>query len=70
MEAELTAKKIGGSLVVILPRDLIEKANIRAGDILMADIKKKTDLSWLWGKGKDIRKSTETIMREIDEGEE
>ena len=29
----------------------------------------KSNLDFMWGKGKDIKKSTEEIMKDIDEGE-
>ena len=48
--------------------DLISKNRDRT-DYLEIRIEKKADLNFMWGKGKDIKKSTQEIMQETDEGE-
>jgi len=70
MEAEVRVKKFGGSLGIILPRGLVERERIDVDDKLKVRVEKIVDLSFMWGKGKDVRKSTDQIMREIDEGED
>lgn len=70
MEAEVRAKKFGGSLGIILPRGLVKRERIDVNDKLKVRVEKITDLSFMWGKGKDVRKSADQIMREIDEGED
>ncbi len=69
METKVKAKKIGGSIGVIIPKDIVEKERISVEDTLKIDIEKTDDIGFLWGRGKDIKKSTDQIMREIDEGE-
>ena len=69
MEAIVKAKKIGGSIGIIVPKDIIKKERISVDDILKVNVEKTADLSFLWGRGKDIKKSTDQIMKEIDEGE-
>ncbi len=69
MQMRIKAKKFGGSIGIILPRDLVDKNSIFPDDFLEIDVKKVADLSFLWGKGRDIKKSTDKIMDEIDEGE-
>ncbi len=70
MEAIVKAKQIGGSIAVIIPNKIIKTEMIHPDDTLKVTIEKKHDMSFLWGKGKNIKKPTEIIMREIDEGEE
>ncbi len=69
MEVKVKAKKIGGSIGVIIPKEIVESERISVDDTLKIDIEKTDDISFLWGRGKDIKKSTDQIMREIDEGE-
>lgn len=70
MQARIKAKRFGGSIGIILPRDLVERNGISLDDSLVVSVKKVADLSFLWGKGSDIKKPTDKIMDEIDEGED
>ena len=70
MEVQVKAKKIGGSIGVIIPNSVIEKERIFPEDTLKLNIEKTDNLNFLWGKNKGIKKSTDKIMEEIDEGEE
>ena len=69
MEAIVKAKKIGGSIGVVLPKELVRKERIMPEDKIKISVEKTADLSFLWGRFKDIKKSTDEVMREIDEGE-
>lgn len=69
METITKAKQIGGSIGVIIPMEVVEQENIHPNDTVKIKIERCDDLSFLWGKGKDIKKSTDQIMKEIDEGE-
>ena len=70
MESKLKAKQIGGSIGVIIPKEIVEKEGIMPNDILKVKIEKTSDLKFLWGKFKDIKKPTDKIMKEIDEFED
>ena len=70
MESKLKAKQIGGSIGVIIPKDIVKKEGIMPNDTLKVRIEKTSDLNFLWGKFKDVKKSTDKIMREIDEFED
>ena len=70
MQTIVKAKKIGGSIGFILPVKLAEEERIFPEDFLEIRVKKIADLSFLWQKGKTLKKSTDKIMKEIDEGEE
>ena len=70
MEAKLKAKQIGGSIGVIIPKEIVDKERIFPEDTIKIKIEKNDDLNWLWGRFKDIKKPTEQIMREIDEHED
>lgn len=69
MEMQLKAKRIGGSIGIIIPQIVVSKERIRMNDSVNIKIEKIADLSFMFGKGKDIKKSTSQIMNEIDEGE-
>ena len=69
MEALVKAKKIGGSIGVIIPNDVVKRERISVEDALKIKVEKTDDISFLWGKGRDIKKPTDRIMEEIDEGE-
>jgi len=70
MEAIVKAKKIGGSIGVVLPKELVKKERILPEDSVKINVEKTGDFSFLWGRFKDIKKSTDEIMKEIDEGED
>lgn len=69
MEAVTKAKQIGGSIGVIIPKEIVEQERIFADDTLKIKVEKTDNLNWLWGKFKDLKKPTEQIMKEIDEAE-
>ena len=68
MEAIVKAKKIGGSISVIIPKEIVDKERISPEDTLKINVERTADLNWLWGRFK-TKKSADQIMREIDEGE-
>ncbi|MBI2659211.1 hypothetical protein HYX05_03900 [Candidatus Woesearchaeota archaeon] len=69
MDAVVKAKKIGGSIAILIPKKIVNEERILADDTLKIKVEKTADLSFLWGRGKGIKKSTDRIMKEIDEGE-
>lgn len=69
MEAITQAKQIGGSIWTIIPKNVVDNERIHIDDTLKIKVEKVDNLNFLWGKFKDIKKSTEQIMKEIDEGE-
>lgn len=66
---QLKAKRMGGSIGIIIPQIVITKERIQVNDSINIKIEKTADLSFMFGKGKGIKKSTSQIMNEIDEGE-
>ena len=70
METIIKAKKIGGSIGIIIPREIIGREKISPEDTLKVKIEKIADLNFLWGRWKNIKKSTDEIMKEIDDGED
>ena len=69
MELELKAKKFGGSIGVIIPKDIVQQERIRESDNLKVVFKKVADLRFMTGMCKDVKISTKQILDEIDEGE-
>ena len=70
MEVEVRARRFGGSIGVILPREVVEKERISENDTLKMRVDKIANLSFLWGLCKNVKISTDVIMKEIDEGED
>lgn len=67
MEAVSKIRKWGNSFGVLVPKDLIIEERLNEGDEVVVQIKKKYDLSRLFGLCK-FKKPTSEIMREIREG--
>ena len=70
MEVIVKARKIGGSIGVIIPSGIVARERIKEDDDLKIKVRKTSDLSFMWGKDSDVRESTDGIMKEIDEGED
>jgi len=70
MEAITKAKQMGGSIGVIIPMKIVNDERIHIDDTLRIKVEKVDNLNSLWGKFKDVKKSTEQIMVEIDESED
>ena len=70
IEVETIARKWGNSLGVSLPRDVVEKANIKPNKKVKVFIQdKKVDLSRVFGT-LNIVKPTQEILDEIRKGED
>ena len=70
IELEVKARKWGNSIGISLPKDVIEKANIKPNKEVRLFIQdRKIDLSKVFGTLK-ISKPTQKILDEIREGEE
>lgn len=70
MEAIVKARKLGGSVAVVVPKEMAELENIKPNDSVRITVERIDEVSSLWGRWKWIRKSTDRIMREIDENED
>ena len=70
IEIETTARKWGNSIGISLPRDVVERANIKPNKEVRVFIQeKKVDASKFFGTLK-ITQPTQEILDEIREGEE
>lgn len=70
IELKTTARKWGSSIGIALPKDVVEKANIRPNREVRVFVEdKKMDLSKVFGTLK-INKPTQEIIDEIREGED
>ena len=70
MEIITKARKIGGSIAVIVPENVIKKEHINPNDMVEVVITRIDDINFLWGKLKSVKIPTKKIMDIIDEGEE
>lgn len=69
-EVIVKAKRIGGSIGIIIPNNVIGRELIVPDDTLKIKVEKTADLNFLWGRWRSVKKSTDKIMKEIDEGED
>ena len=67
---QVKARRIGGSIAVFIPNEIVLKQRIKADDNIKIKVEKVNDLSFMWGKLKGEKKSTQEIMDEIDQGED
>ena len=69
LELKATARKWGSSIGVSLPKDIVEKANIKPDQIIKLFIQdKKVDLSNAFGT-LNIKMQTQKILDQIRRGE-
>lgn len=70
METTAKARKIGGSIGIIIPEDVIRRENIDVEDTLKIKVEKLDNLDFLFGRIKDIKTPAQKIIDVIDEGED
>ncbi len=70
MKTEVITKKMGGSIGIIIPNEIIKEEKIKPEQRVKIYIEKVSDVSFLWGKYKHVKIPTDEIMNEIDEGED
>lgn len=70
MEAVVKAKKIGGSIGVIIPKKIVDREKIKPDDTLNIRVNRKDNLNSIWGTLKDIKIPAQKAMDIIDEGED
>lgn len=68
MEIEVSAKKWGSSLGVVLPKPLVELYNIQENDKILLDVKKKHKALEFFGVISQWKKSTKSIKDEMKKG--
>lgn len=70
MEAVTKARKVGGSVAVIVPKEIVERENIRPNDNVRIRVERVDELGDWWGQLKWVKKPTGDIMKIIDESED
>ncbi len=67
MEVMVKARKTGGSITVVIPREVVEAERIKEHDNLILTVGKVVDLSDLFGKYKTGggQKAKDDIRREL-----
>lgn len=68
VEIEVETRKIGGSIGIIIPSDVVEKEHIKPHEKIKIDIRRAPTIGDLFGLAKDWKKPTEEIMREVRKG--
>lgn len=68
MELELKTKKWGSSLGIIIPRNIVVKEQIDAGQKIIVEIKKKPKMSDIFADLSNWTRSTDEIKKEMKEG--
>ena len=64
------ARKVGGSVAVIVPKEVVKKERISPNDKVRLSIQRVDELTDWWGNLKWAKKPTARIIKEIDEGED
>ena len=68
MAIELKTKKWGNSLGIVIPASIRAQLNLKPNENVIVNIEKRGNvLKEMFGAGKDIKKSTEQILKEIRE---
>lgn len=68
MEVEVEAKRMGGSIGIIIPKDIVEQENILPKEKIRIEIKKKHTVGDLFGLLKDWKTPTSDILKEARKG--
>lgn len=67
MAVQVKTRQWGNSIGIVIPRQTVERLNIRADEEIVVEIHKKHNvLKELWGAFK-LKKSTEIILKEARE---
>ena len=69
MQAIVKAKRIGGSIGVIIPKEIVEKKHIMENDTVEINVERKGNFNSLWSILKDVKIPIQKIMDITDEGE-
>ncbi len=70
MTVEVKTKKWGNSIGVVLPKELVEKQNIKENEKIMINIIKETDLSDIFGSLKGRIKINSQKLKDLLREEE
>jgi len=70
VEVITSAKKLGGSLAVIVPKEVVKKEKISPDDKVRIRIERVDELGEWWGKLAWSKKPTDEIMKIIDKSED
>ena len=68
MEVEVTAKKWGSSLGLVLPKSVVEEERIRENDIIVIEVKKRHFAKEFFGILSSWKKPTGKIKEEMKKG--
>lgn len=67
MSVEVETRKIGGSIGIIIPKDVVAKENIRVHEKIIVEFKKLPVVGDFFGLAA-WKRSTEEIMRDVKRG--
>ncbi len=67
MEIEVETKRIGGSLGIIIPHNVVEMENIKPKEKIVIELKRAHTVGDIFGKIK-WTKTTEEMMKEVRKG--
>jgi len=69
IEVRAKARKWGNSLGIAVPKSVVKKARLRAGQDVKIFLQEKADISSAFGKLK-IQQATQALLDDIRQGEE
>ncbi len=68
VETEVKTRKWGSSIGVVLPKELVEEASIRANETILIDVKKRHKAKEFFGILKNWKRPTQEIKDEMRKG--
>ena len=68
MEVETKTRRWGSSIGVIIPKEIIDKQNIKENENIFISVKKKLLVSDVFGALKGWKRSTQEIKDELRKG--
>jgi antitoxin component of MazEF toxin-antitoxin module len=68
VEIEAEARKIGGSIGIIIPNDVVKKEGIKVHEKLRLELKRPHKIGDFFGAAKGWKRPTEEIIEELKKG--
>ena len=67
-EIECRTRRLGGSIGIIIPKDIVKKEGIRANQSIKVEIKKRPKAKEIWGLFPEWKTPTQKLKDEARKG--
>ena len=68
VEIEVETRKIGGSIGVIIPNDIVKQEHIKPNEKIKIEVKRPHKIGDFFGAAKGWSRPTEEIVKELKKG--